>query len=133
MAQKTIVQLIDDLDGSTSGDIESVQFSLDGVNYEIDLNEDNAASLRSELERFIGAARRTGGRVRRNVPGAGKSGDVRSREETKAIRDWAKANGHDVSERGRLSSNIVEAYEAAQAAPKAKTKGRAKAKTAFSG
>jgi hypothetical protein len=132
MAQKTIVQLIDDLDGSTDGDIESVQFSLDGVNYEIDLNEENAASLRGELERFIGSARRTGGRIRRNAPGA-KSGDARSREETKAIRDWAKANGHDVSERGRLSSTIVEAYEAAQAAPKAKAKGRGRAKTAFSG
>ena len=133
MAEKTIVQLIDDLDGSTGGDIESVQFSLDGVNYEIDLNEENAATLRGELERFISAARRTGGRVRRNAAGAGKSGDARSREETKAIRDWAKANGHEVSERGRLSSTIVEAYEAAQAAPKSKAKGRAKAKTAFSG
>lgn len=49
MAQKTIVQLIDDLDGTSNGDIETVVFGLDGVSYEIDLNDDHAGELRERL------------------------------------------------------------------------------------
>jgi hypothetical protein len=109
MAQKTYVELVDDLDGSTGSDISTVEFGLDGVTYEIDINPENAAALRDSLEHYVVAARRTGGRKRR---GGGGSVTRSDRERTKAIRDWARANGHEVSERGRLSTTVVEAYEA---------------------
>ncbi|RLK53748.1 histone-like nucleoid-structuring protein Lsr2 [Actinokineospora cianjurensis] len=141
MAQKTIVQLYDDLDGSSSDNIRSVEFSLDGVNYEIDLSEANAERLRGELADYVAAARRTGGRVKRAAAPGKPAGEGRSKEETKALRDWARRNGHDISERGRIPSAVVEAYETAHAepepevvAPAKTTRSRAKArKAAFSG
>ena len=114
MAQRTIVQLIDDLDGSTSSDISRVEFGLDGLTYEIDLNESNAAALRDKLTPFVEAARRIGGRAKSGT-GRRAAGEGRSKEETKAIRDWAKANGHEVSDRGRIPGNVIEAFEAARA------------------
>jgi len=117
MAQKVLVQLVDDLDGTSSTDISTVTFGLDGVTYEIDLNEDNATSLRDHLAEFITSARRTGGRVKRGgslTPGGGSG---RNREQTQAIREWAKKNGHDVSDRGRIPAAVIDAFEAAQAAP----------------
>ncbi|GAA2961784.1 histone-like nucleoid-structuring protein Lsr2 [Actinokineospora diospyrosa] len=132
MAQKTIVQLYDDLDGSAGEDIRPVEFSLDGANYEIDLNEANATRLREQLAEFVAAARRTGGRVKRHTaPSAKPAGDTRSKEQTKAIRDWARQNGHEISERGRIPSAVVEAFEEAHTV-KAKGNGKAK-KAAFSG
>ncbi|PPK64097.1 Lsr2 family protein [Actinokineospora auranticolor] len=134
MAQKTIVQLYDDLDGSAGDDIRPVEFSLDGANYEIDLNEANATRLRDLLAEFVASARRTGGRVKRHTaPAAKPAGDARSKEQTKAIRDWARQNGHDISERGRIPSAVVEAFEEAHTV-KAKSNGGGKAKkAAFSG
>jgi len=119
MAQKVLVQLVDDLDGSSSSDISTVTFGLDGVSYEIDLNEDNASNLREHLSEFISSARRTGGRVRRGggVGVAGSTGSGRNREQTQAIREWAKKNGHEVSDRGRIPAAVIQAFEAAQAAP----------------
>jgi hypothetical protein len=115
MAQKVTVQLVDDLDGTASDDISTVSFGLDGVSYEIDLNEDNASSLRDSLADFVASARRTGGRVKRGTaPAAARPvGSGRSKEQTQAIREWAKKNGHTVSERGRISTTIIEAFEAA--------------------
>jgi hypothetical protein len=113
MAQKTIIQLFDDLDGTPGEDITTVTFGIDGAEYEIDLSEINAARLRSELDVFLAAARRTGGRVRRSGTGSSASrggGDTRSKEETKAIRDWARQNGHDISDRGRIPASIIDAY-----------------------
>lgn len=124
MAQKVLVQLVDDLDGTSSTDISTVTFGLDGVTYEIDLNEDNASNLRNNLAEFIASARRTGGRVKRGgSPAAGSGGSGRNREQTQAIREWAKKNGHDVSDRGRIPAAVIEAFEAAQASP---AKGRKK-------
>ncbi|WP_156755280.1 histone-like nucleoid-structuring protein Lsr2 [Actinokineospora pegani] len=134
MAQKTIVQLFDDLDGSTGDDIRSVEFSLDGVRYEIDLTEANANRLRDELAEYIDAARRTGGRIKRNAAPAAVAkagGEARSKEQTKAIRDWARQNGHEISERGRIPSAVVEAFEEAHTSkPKG---GRSAKKATFSG
>jgi hypothetical protein len=116
MAQKTIVQLIDDLDGTTSDDIQTVTFALDGVTYEIDLTEANATKLRDSIAEFVASGRRIGGRVKRGAavaPGAKSSAGTHSKEQTKAIREWAKANGHEINERGRIPANIVEAFEAA--------------------
>jgi hypothetical protein len=116
MAQKTIVQLIDDLDGSHSDTIETVTFGLDGVTYEIDLSDDNADKLRDSLAAFIGSARRTGGRAKRGTASAsvvsGSNGSGRSREQTQAIREWARKNGHDVSDRGRIPAAVIDAFEA---------------------
>lgn len=144
MAQKTIVELIDDLDGTPGDDIDNIEFALDGVTYEIDLNERNAANLRDTLAEFIASARRSGGRIRRGA--ARPAGDKRSSAENQAIREWAQANGHSISERGRIPAAIIESYEEAQApapvkpvraaksskAASKKTKS-AKAATAFSG
>lgn len=114
MAQRTVVQLIDDLDGTASKSVETVTFGLDGVSYEIDLGAENASRLRDELAAFVGVARRTGGRVRRAASTAAPrpSGAGRSREQTQAIRDWARRNGHDISERGRIPAAVIEAFEA---------------------
>ena len=134
MAQKTIVQLFDDLDGSTGDDISSVEFALDGVTYEIDLRDANAERLREAIAGFVDAARRTGGRVKRasGVPSVKPSGDGRSREQTRAMREWARRNGHDVSERGRIPAAVIEAFEQAHAS--AASGGGKKAKlAAFSG
>jgi hypothetical protein len=125
MAQKVLVQLVDDLDGTSSNDISTVTFGLDGVSYEIDLNESNASNLRDHLSEFIASARRTGGRVKRGgAVGGVASGSGRNREQTQAIREWAKKNGHEVSDRGRIPAAVIQAFEAAQASPSKGRKGK---------
>ncbi|MDR1426519.1 MAG: Lsr2 family protein [Bifidobacteriaceae bacterium] len=106
MAQRTLVQLIDDIDG-TSAD-ETVSFALDGVSYEIDLTSGNAQRLRDALSPWIGGARKVSGRARRGQ--ARRSGDT---GQTAQIREWAKANGYTVSDRGRISADVRAAYDAA--------------------
>jgi hypothetical protein len=99
-----------------------VPFSLDGVSYEIDLSDGNAAALRDELARFVAAGRRIGGRKVRLA--AGESTQSKSlgtvtadRERSRQIRAWANANGYTVSERGRLSAEIIEAFDADDGQP----------------
>lgn len=125
MAQKVTVQLVDDLDGTQSNDIGTVTFGLDGVTYEIDLTEANARNLRGELEEFIAHARRTGGRLKRGIGAtAGNGSATANREQAQAVREWARRNGFDVSDRGRIPANIIEAFEAAQADASTKTRKR---------
>ncbi|MFI5585239.1 Lsr2 family protein [Amycolatopsis sp. NPDC051758] len=117
MAQRVHVEMVDDLDGSDAS--QTVPFSLDGVQYEIDLSEDNASALRDELARYVGAARRIGGRKVRLATGQSLSGSSSSstdRERNRQIREWAQANGYEVAERGRLSSEIIAGFEADQVA-----------------
>jgi hypothetical protein len=126
MAQKVVVELVDDLDGTTSEDISTVSFSLDGADYEIDLTEENANTLRDNLAGFVEAARRTGGRIKRGAPGPRSVTSTRpaaDREKTRAIREWARDNGWDLAERGRIPANVLTAYEEAQVEA-AKPKGR---------
>lgn len=104
MARKTFIELIDDIDGSKAD--ETVTFSLDGVGYEIDLNSENAQKLRDELGTWISTARRVSGR--RTSRSASSSS-----EETARIRAWARENGYQVSDRGRISGEIRKAYQAA--------------------
>ncbi|MGW4057781.1 histone-like nucleoid-structuring protein Lsr2 [Amycolatopsis sp. NPDC004747] len=111
MAQKVSVEMLDDLDASPA--THTVPFGLDGISYEIDLSDDNAAALRDALARFISAGRRTGGRKLRVATGQATVGTT-DRERSRAIRAWASENGYEVSERGRLSSEIVTAYDEAQ-------------------
>lgn len=107
MARKTRVTLVDDIDGGEAS--QTVSFALDGVQYEIDLNDANAASLREQFERWASSGRRTGGRRR---AGAGRATRSTS-ERTARIREWAQENGYEVSDRGRIAASIVEAYDAA--------------------
>jgi hypothetical protein len=113
MAQRVTVQMVDDLDGTAADDVSTVSFALDGVSYEIDLSEANAEKLRSGLEEFVNAARRTGGRAKRGAAPSKRPGSPASREQTKAIRDWARQNGHVLNDRGRIPASIIEAFEAA--------------------
>lgn len=125
MAQKVKVQLVDDLDGTQSDDISTVSFGLDGAAYEIDLTEANASSLRSQLEEFVAHARRVGGRRKRRAASAARTGSAAvSREQAQAVREWARRNGFDMSDRGRIRANIIEAFEAAHAEAKTKTRKR---------
>ena len=115
MAQKVDVRFVDDLDGSEASG--TVSFALDGRAYEIDLSDDNAARLRDSLAAFVAAARRTGGRRSRGQRSSTSEAPAAparpSREATAAIRTWARENGHEVSERGRIPKAVVEAYQAA--------------------
>ncbi|GGL39426.1 Lsr2 family protein [Phycicoccus endophyticus] len=107
MAKKVQVLLVDDVDKESPAD-ETVTFALDGVSYEIDLKSENAAKLRDSLAMWIGHAERTGGR--RSTSRAGSKG---ARRDVSAIREWARSNGYDVSDRGRISSEVQAAYEKA--------------------
>lgn len=106
MARKTFVELIDDLDGSRAD--STLQFALEGVEYEIDLSKEHVEELHADFTKWIVAARRVGGRARRS------SGVPSSAKETAKIRTWARENGYDVSDRGRISADVREAYHAAQ-------------------
>lgn len=110
MAQRVNVVLVDDIDGSDAS--ETVSFGLDGVQYDIDLSEENADKLREALALYVGHARRAGGRRKASsatrTNGAGGSGTSAA-----DIRAWARENGWDVPERGRVSAEVREAYAAA--------------------
>jgi len=112
VAQKVQVVLTDDLDGGDAE--ETVQFALDGVSYEIDLSGANAEALREALAGYVGAARRVGGRSVRRAPAA-KSRPASERVDLSDLRAWARDHGFQVSDRGRVSSEVRAAYEAAHA------------------
>lgn len=112
MAQRVNVVLVDDLDGSDA--VETVSFALDGVDYEIDLNEKHASELRNALSLYVGHGRRTGGRRRTSGGGTKRAAASSSGGPSAAeIRAWARENGYDVPERGRVSADVREAYAAA--------------------
>ena len=110
MATKTIVRIIDDLDGSEldDGEGESVRFGLDGIEYELDLSDVNAAALRELIGPYIEAGRRTGGRRRTG----GHTRQVDTSVDTRAVRAWAKARGVEVSSRGRVPQRVIDQYRA---------------------
>lgn len=106
MAQRVQILLEDDIDKSPAA--ETVGFGLDGVSYEIDLSASNAAKLREELAHWVGYARTTGGRrTRRRGAAAGRRPNV------SGVREWARANGHQVSDRGRVPASVQAAYDKA--------------------
>ncbi|QBX54952.1 Lsr2 family protein [Nocardioides seonyuensis] len=110
MAQKVNIVLVDDLDGSEA--TQTVSFAIDGTSYEMDLNDANAASLREALAGYIGHARKVTGGTRRGSGRRTSSGSG-SGGNTKAVREWAKSQGMEVSERGRISADVQQAYDAA--------------------
>src|SRR3954452_14160290 len=125
MAQKVQVILVDDVDGGEAA--ETVSFALDGVSYEIDVSEENAEALREALAPWVGHARRVsgrsgGGRARSTSSGGGSSrsrassssgGGGGGRHDLSDVRSWARENGYQVSDRGRVSSEVITAYEKA--------------------
>jgi hypothetical protein len=135
--RETRIELIDDRDGSPAD--ETLDFALDGINYQIDLSEKNASELRELLLPYTSVAHRTGRGAAQQVRVGGGSRPARSaadRERLSAIRQWGKANGYAISDRGRIPQDLVEAFDAAQnapavaAAPPAKRSRRAKPKAA---
>ena len=107
MAQRVQVLLVDDIDGSAAA--ETVSFSLDGVSYEIDLAAAHAKKLRDDMASWVGHARRSGGRknARKATAGGLRRGDLGE------VREWARNNGHQVSDRGRVSAEVLDAYDKA--------------------
>jgi hypothetical protein len=118
VAQKVQVVLVDDVDGGKA--TETVSFALDGTSYEIDLSTANASKFRDALGAWVGVARKAGrGRraaaaaaprvARTAAPRARKSAPV-DREQTQAVRAWAKKKGYAVNTRGRIAADIIEKY-----------------------
>ncbi|KIQ16349.1 histone-like nucleoid-structuring protein Lsr2 [Rhodococcus sp. MEB064] len=123
MAKNLIVELTDDIDGSVIADGagESIEFSVDGVDYAIDLKDKNVKEFRKAIDYYIGHAAKVGGRkrgghtsaVRAAAETASKKSSKRDPEQTRAIREWANSNGYEVSSRGRIPTAVVEAFGAA--------------------
>ena len=118
MAQKIQVLLVCDLHEQEVEGFETVAFGLDGSSYEIDVCDEHAAAMRDAMAPYVGAARRAGRTPmapaqrrpgRRSAAGAGSD----DRQRVSEIRAWARANGHQVSERGRIAATVLQAYEAA--------------------
>jgi hypothetical protein len=106
MAQQVNTMLVDDKDGGRAD--ETVAFSLDGRQYEIDLSRANAESLRAIFDPFVAAGRlQRRGRRRVTTPRAGSGG----RERNQAIREWARQEGMQVSSRGRIPVEIAIRYD----------------------
>lgn len=103
MARKTIVEWVDDIDGTVAA--ETVTFTIDGSRYEVDLSDENAAKLRDVMSKWIEAGRRSGNRR----PRGGNNPKQDPAESTRA-RKWAVDNGFDVGPRGRLRSDVLDAY-----------------------
>lgn len=108
MATKTVVRIIDDLDGTelNEGEGETVRFGLDGVEYELDLSHANAEELRALIGPYIEAGRRIGGRRRTG----GHARQVTTNVDTRAVRAWAKSHGIEVSSRGRIPQTVIDEY-----------------------
>ncbi|ORL96442.1 Lsr2 family protein [Prescottella equi] len=110
MAQKVIVELIDDLDGEPiDAGGETISFAVNGVEYTIDLNDKNAIEFHRKMDYYIRHASKVGGRQKPRAA-ATPSTDGASTQE---IREWASRNGFAVSTRGRISREIAEAFAAA--------------------
>lgn len=108
MAKRTITTLVDDIDGGDA--TASFAFTFAGKSYEIDLNDANAEKFREALAPWIDAARAV---AKNGAAPAPARGSRLARNDLAAIRKWAKDNGHDVSNRGRIPGSVIEAYEAA--------------------
>lgn len=102
MAQKIQTLFIDDIDGSEAGG--TVRFALDGIEYEIDLSASHSNELRDALKQFIAHARKVGGSSRR---AASRGARRHSGIDTAAVRAWARENGLDIKERGRVPASVA--------------------------
>ncbi len=116
MATRTIVQHIDDLTGEAGEDVQTVYFSIDSIDYEVDLTVAHYDQLVDALAPFTEVARQVkhgrGNRKASAKPASATRGKT-SREQLNAIRSWARAAGYQVSDRGRIPGNVHQAFEAA--------------------
>jgi len=110
MAQRIQTLLIDDLDGGEAA--STVRFGLDGAEYEIDLSAAHNDELRKELQQYLAHARRTGTAKSAARTRRGGSAAV----DTAKVREWAKEQGIEVKDRGRVPANVVEQYQTAAGA-----------------
>ena len=111
MARKIETVLSDDLDGSTAD--TTIRFGLDGTDYEIDLNTTHADQLRKTADRYIQAGRRVSSSARRTTRGSARRSGASSGPSSSEVRDWAKSQGLDVKERGRIPAELVVKFQAA--------------------
>lgn len=109
VAKRVVVTMVDDLDNDSPAD-ETVEFSIDGVSYEIDLTSGHAAELRECLQKWIPHARKVDARKAAN-DAARRSRPSSSRDRSASIREWAKSAGYVISERGRIATDVRKAYE----------------------
>lgn len=107
MAKKQVVQFIDDLDGKVLDEFETVRWGLDGKQYEFDTSPQHADKFRSSLEKYLTASRKVGSVRKTRSAAPPKSG----KEQTQAIREWARDQGYEVSDRGRIPGAIIEAFD----------------------
>ncbi|KSZ59655.1 hypothetical protein Z045_05645 [Rhodococcus pyridinivorans KG-16] len=120
MAKKvvTVTEYYDDFDGKEieEGLAQTIEFSVDGKDYRIDLRPDNADKFRSDLEKWIAAAAEVTTPKRGRPTGSGQrksTASGRPKEELANIREWAQKNGYEVSARGRIAKDIQDAYDEA--------------------
>ncbi|MFW0790062.1 histone-like nucleoid-structuring protein Lsr2 [Gordonia sp. CPCC 205333] len=109
MAKRVSVKYVDDLDGKTLADPVTIKFGVDGKNYELDTSAAHAKQFQKLIEGYVAVSRRGGPAGVRHLSSAG----TRSKEQTQAIRDWARKNDYEVSDRGRIPVAVVEAFDAA--------------------
>lgn len=117
MAQKEITEFIDDIDGSPAE--RTFSFAVDGTDYEIDLSTENITEFKSAIGGFIESARKVKGSRSgngRRTRSTGADGGRQSREQTRAVRAWARQHGHNISNRGRIPASIQQAFDQAHAA-----------------
>ena len=110
MAQRIQTLFIDDIDGGAADG--TVRFGLDGADYEIDLSGEHSDELRKALGKYIEHSRKVTGTARR-APRGGRGANA---IDTAKVREWARGNGYDIKDRGRVSADVVEKYQAASGA-----------------
>jgi len=121
MARQIVVEHVDDIDGTpiVEGKGETIVFSVNGIDYEIDLSAKNAKEFHKKLDHYIGHATRVGGRLSRSAGRLTSGGEVKrkptrqDRDHVRAVREWAQEQGYDIGVRGRIPTEITEAYNAA--------------------
>ena len=109
MAKQTTVRFVDDLDGSEASG--TFDFSLEGRQYQVDLSDKNAAKLRDALAQYVGAGRSVGGARRGGRKSASSATNLGP--SAREVRDWARSNGFDVPDRGRIPADVRTAFDAA--------------------
>ena len=102
---QTVVHIEDDIDGGKAD--QTIRFAWQGTTYEIDLSNKNAKAFEKAIAPYVDHARRVRGKHSAK-PTAGKRTDLAD------IRKWAQKNGYQVSPRGRLAAEVIQAYDAAR-------------------
>lgn len=108
MARRTVIAFVDDLDGKDLKDAVTITFSIGNKSYEFDTSQAHAKQFHSELEKYVAVSRPAGTR-RARAKGLARGAS----RDAKAVREWARENGYEISDRGRVAAEIIEAYEAA--------------------